>query len=248
MLRALKGTDASNMNDEEIADEEQEYSDDDQEMAHKRSMKQKRQAKREGADDGEMRTAPQRQRLPRPKLPTSSNQSNPNNSRNSMMHQSNEVNRRGQQNATHRYQNQNTTHQHQHHNTTHQHQNNRGSEGIHLYGQRAGNDAASSMNPYGGYMHQMPFPMPVMPQFMSMMVPPPTDPISPTAPTPTQPFANILFPFSQGQQNVNQTTALLNQLAVLQNMMQQQQQPDQHQRSGNEQTQSLQPSEHYRHY
>ena len=40
-LRALKGSDASNAHDEEPADDELEFSDDEEERAHKRAMERK---------------------------------------------------------------------------------------------------------------------------------------------------------------------------------------------------------------
>lgn len=47
-LKAFKGSDASNLHDEEVADEEMEFSDDEAEMEHKRKLKQKKQEKRGG--------------------------------------------------------------------------------------------------------------------------------------------------------------------------------------------------------
>ncbi|KAH8804693.1 Gar1/Naf1 RNA binding region-domain-containing protein [Xylogone sp. PMI_703] len=47
-LKAFKGSDASNLHDEEVGDEEIEFSDDEAEMEHKRRLKQKRQEKRGG--------------------------------------------------------------------------------------------------------------------------------------------------------------------------------------------------------
>ena len=41
-LKNMKGSDASNLHDEEIGDEEMEFSDDEKEMEHKRSLKQKK--------------------------------------------------------------------------------------------------------------------------------------------------------------------------------------------------------------
>jgi H/ACA ribonucleoprotein complex non-core subunit NAF1 len=47
-LKAFKGSDASNMHDEEVGDEEVEFSDDEAEMEHKRRLKQKKVEKRGG--------------------------------------------------------------------------------------------------------------------------------------------------------------------------------------------------------
>ncbi|PQE31670.1 hypothetical protein CJF32_00007215 [Rutstroemia sp. NJR-2017a WRK4] len=47
-LKAYKGSDASNLHDEEVGDEEMEFSDDEAEMEHKRKIKQKRMEKRGG--------------------------------------------------------------------------------------------------------------------------------------------------------------------------------------------------------
>lgn len=47
-LKAFKGSDASNMHDEEVGDEEIEFSDDEAEMEHKRKLKQRRVEKRGG--------------------------------------------------------------------------------------------------------------------------------------------------------------------------------------------------------
>ncbi|KAM5474404.1 hypothetical protein MauCBS54593_001979 [Microsporum audouinii] len=47
-LKGLKGSDASNLHDEEVGDEEIEFSDDEAEAEYKRQLKLKRQAKREG--------------------------------------------------------------------------------------------------------------------------------------------------------------------------------------------------------
>ncbi|KAL9599211.1 MAG: hypothetical protein Q9219_003992 [cf. Caloplaca sp. 3 TL-2023] len=53
-LKAFKGSDASNIHDEEVGDDELEFSDDEAEAEHKRRAKQERQAKRGGrADRGE---------------------------------------------------------------------------------------------------------------------------------------------------------------------------------------------------
>lgn len=54
-LKAYKGSDASNLHDEEVGDDELEFSDDEAEAEHKRRVKQQRQAKRtgrEGPSDG----------------------------------------------------------------------------------------------------------------------------------------------------------------------------------------------------
>lgn len=48
-LKAVKGSDASNFHDEEVGDEEMEFSDDEAEAEHKRQLKMKRQGRR---DDG----------------------------------------------------------------------------------------------------------------------------------------------------------------------------------------------------
>lgn len=50
-LKAYKGTDASNLNDEELGVDEMEFSDDEQEAAYKRELKEKRRA-RQGARGG----------------------------------------------------------------------------------------------------------------------------------------------------------------------------------------------------
>lgn len=50
-LKALKGSDASNIHDEEVGDDELEFSDDEAEAEHKRRIKQARQAKRGGRVD-----------------------------------------------------------------------------------------------------------------------------------------------------------------------------------------------------
>ncbi|KAF7559516.1 hypothetical protein G7046_g4650 [Stylonectria norvegica] len=47
-LKNLKGSDASNLHDEEVADEEMEFSDDEKEAEYKRSLKQKKKDKRSG--------------------------------------------------------------------------------------------------------------------------------------------------------------------------------------------------------
>jgi H/ACA ribonucleoprotein complex non-core subunit NAF1 len=48
-LKAFKGSDASNLHDEEVGDDEMEFSDDEAEAEHKRKVKQKRMEKRGGA-------------------------------------------------------------------------------------------------------------------------------------------------------------------------------------------------------
>ncbi|KAL9027403.1 MAG: hypothetical protein Q9196_004068 [Gyalolechia fulgens] len=50
-LKALKGSDASNIHDEEVGDDELEFSDDEAEAEHKRKLKQARQSKRGGRAD-----------------------------------------------------------------------------------------------------------------------------------------------------------------------------------------------------
>ncbi|KAI4109583.1 MAG: hypothetical protein LQ339_001696 [Xanthoria mediterranea] len=50
-LKALKGSDASNIHDEEVGDDELEFSDDEAEAEHKRRAKQERQARRAGRED-----------------------------------------------------------------------------------------------------------------------------------------------------------------------------------------------------
>ncbi|OAX83039.1 hypothetical protein ACJ72_02601 [Emergomyces africanus] len=50
-LRGLKGSDASNFHDEEVGDEEIEFSDDEAEAEYKRQLKQKRQQKKDGRRD-----------------------------------------------------------------------------------------------------------------------------------------------------------------------------------------------------
>ena len=47
-LKAYKGSDASNLHDEEIGDDEMEFSDDEKEAEHKKRLKQARQARRNG--------------------------------------------------------------------------------------------------------------------------------------------------------------------------------------------------------
>jgi H/ACA ribonucleoprotein complex non-core subunit NAF1 len=51
-LKAVKGSDASNFHDEEVGDEEMEFSDDEQEAEHKRQMKMKRQGRRDDQTGG----------------------------------------------------------------------------------------------------------------------------------------------------------------------------------------------------
>ena len=50
-LKAFKGSDASNIHDEEVGDDELEFSDDEAEAEHKRRVKQERQARRGGRAD-----------------------------------------------------------------------------------------------------------------------------------------------------------------------------------------------------
>ncbi|KAI4278065.1 MAG: hypothetical protein LQ337_001288 [Flavoplaca oasis] len=50
-LKALKGSDASNIHDEEVGDDELEFSDDEAEAEHKRRVKQERQARRGDRDE-----------------------------------------------------------------------------------------------------------------------------------------------------------------------------------------------------
>ncbi|KAI4141834.1 MAG: hypothetical protein L6R39_005170 [Caloplaca ligustica] len=50
-LKTIKGSDASNINDEEVGDDELEFSDDEAEAEHKRRVKQERQARRGGRTD-----------------------------------------------------------------------------------------------------------------------------------------------------------------------------------------------------
>ena len=50
-LKALKGSDASNIHDEEVGDDELEFSDDEAEAEHKRRAKQERQARRAGREE-----------------------------------------------------------------------------------------------------------------------------------------------------------------------------------------------------
>ncbi|KAH6608544.1 hypothetical protein Trco_001890 [Trichoderma cornu-damae] len=64
-LKNLKGSDASNLHDEEIADEEVEFSDDEKEAEYKRSLKQKKKDKWKGAGGKEGRQPhPLRQEMP----------------------------------------------------------------------------------------------------------------------------------------------------------------------------------------
>ena len=49
-IKGIKGSDASNLHDEEIGDEEIEFSDDEKEAEYKRMVKQKREAKKQGRD------------------------------------------------------------------------------------------------------------------------------------------------------------------------------------------------------
>ncbi|KAJ3073012.1 hypothetical protein HDU98_002392 [Podochytrium sp. JEL0797] len=52
-LRLLKGSDASNRDDEEVGAEEMEFSDDEQEMEYRRALKQEKRLKRKGNDESE---------------------------------------------------------------------------------------------------------------------------------------------------------------------------------------------------
>ena len=64
-LKAFKGSDASNLHDEEVGDDELEFSDDEAEAEHKRQIKQQRLAKRnnrDGQPDGYSRGPQQRPR------------------------------------------------------------------------------------------------------------------------------------------------------------------------------------------
>jgi H/ACA ribonucleoprotein complex non-core subunit NAF1 len=51
-LKAVKGSDASNFHDEEVGDDEMEFSDDEQEAEHKRQMKMKKQGRRDEQGGG----------------------------------------------------------------------------------------------------------------------------------------------------------------------------------------------------
>lgn len=68
-LKAFKGSDASNLHDEEVGDDELEFSDDEAEAEHKRQVKQQRMAKRnarDGQSDGFSRGPQQRAGGPGP--------------------------------------------------------------------------------------------------------------------------------------------------------------------------------------
>ena len=68
-LKAYKGSDASNLHDEEVGDDELEFSDDEAEAEHKRQVKQQRMAKRtarDGQPDGFSRGPQQRPSRPDP--------------------------------------------------------------------------------------------------------------------------------------------------------------------------------------
>ena len=70
-LKAFKGSDASNLHDEEVGDDELEFSDDEAEAEHKRQVKQQRMAKRnarDGQSDGFSRGTQQRAGGPGPRL------------------------------------------------------------------------------------------------------------------------------------------------------------------------------------
>ncbi|KKZ62820.1 hypothetical protein EMCG_02815 [[Emmonsia] crescens] len=61
-LKGLKGSDASNFHDEEVGDEEIEFSDDEAEAEYKRQLKQKRQQKKDGRRDANGPGKPRRDR------------------------------------------------------------------------------------------------------------------------------------------------------------------------------------------
>ncbi|KAK1640718.1 Gar1/Naf1 RNA binding region-domain-containing protein, partial [Colletotrichum phormii] len=61
-LKNLKGSDASNIHDEEIAEDEMEFSDDEKEAEHKRQVKQKKKEARFGKDGGSERGGPSEKR------------------------------------------------------------------------------------------------------------------------------------------------------------------------------------------
>lgn len=70
-LKAYKGSDASNLHDEEVGDDELEFSDDEAEAEHKRQVKQQRMAKRsarDGQPDGFSRGPQQRPSRPSPRV------------------------------------------------------------------------------------------------------------------------------------------------------------------------------------
>ena len=70
-LKSFKGSDASNLHDEEVADDELEFSDDEAEAEHKRQVKQQRMAKRnarDGQPDGFSRGPQRRPGRPGPRL------------------------------------------------------------------------------------------------------------------------------------------------------------------------------------
>lgn len=70
-LKAFKGSDASNLHDEEVGDDELEFSDDEAEAEHRRQVKQQRMAKRnarDGQPDGFSRGPQQRPGGPGPRL------------------------------------------------------------------------------------------------------------------------------------------------------------------------------------
>lgn len=60
-IKSVKGTDASNWNDEELPVEEQEFSDDEKEMESKKSRKKKR-GKKDKDDDGQQKDAPEKKK------------------------------------------------------------------------------------------------------------------------------------------------------------------------------------------
>ncbi|KAJ3054179.1 hypothetical protein HK097_002501, partial [Rhizophlyctis rosea] len=52
-LKKMKGSDASNIHDEEVGEDDMEFSDDEQEAEHKRQLKSKRKHKKSGVEDGD---------------------------------------------------------------------------------------------------------------------------------------------------------------------------------------------------
>ncbi|KAJ5658744.1 uncharacterized protein N7484_002393 [Penicillium longicatenatum] len=57
-LKGLKGSDASNFHDEEVAEDEMEFSDDEAEADYKRQLKQKRQERKDARDGGKPKRGP----------------------------------------------------------------------------------------------------------------------------------------------------------------------------------------------
>ncbi|KAJ5614039.1 hypothetical protein N7528_007693 [Penicillium herquei] len=57
-LKGMKGSDASNFHDEEVAEDEIEFSDDEAEADYRRKLKQKRQERKEGKDGGKKKGPP----------------------------------------------------------------------------------------------------------------------------------------------------------------------------------------------